>query len=70
MSSAPDKQALIERFANEYRLGRAEVVRAIERRVCGCDYGGTSWTTRDEALRLGGLLGLAPGRRLLEVGAG
>ena len=70
VSSAPDKQALIERFTQEYRLGQAEVVRAIERRVCGCDYGGTSWTTRDEALRLGGLLGLAPGRRLLEVGAG
>ncbi len=67
---APDQQALIERFANDYRLGRAEVVRAIERRVCGCDYGGTSWTTRDEAQRLGELLGLAPGVRLLEVGAG
>ncbi len=70
MTATPDQQALIERFANEYRLGRAEVVRAIERRVCGCDYGGTSWTTREEAQRLGELLGLAPGTRLLEVGAG
>ena len=68
--AAPGKQELIERFANDYRLGRAEVVREIERRVCGCDYGGTSWTTRDEAQRLGELLGLAPGVRLLEVGAG
>jgi SAM-dependent methyltransferase len=70
VSSTPDKPALIERFANDYRLGQAEVVRAIERRVCGCDYGGTSWTTREEARRLGELLGLAPGTRLLEVGAG
>ncbi len=69
-SATPDQQALIERFTQEYRLGQAEVVRAIERRVCGCDYGGTSWTTREEARRLGQLLGLKPGRRLLEVGAG
>ncbi len=69
-SSAPDKQALIERFTQDYRLGQAGIMRAIERRVCGCDYGGTSWTTRDEARRLGELLGLEPGRRLLEVGAG
>ena len=69
-SSTPDKRMLVERFAQEYRLGQAEVLRAIERRVCGCDYGGTSWTTREEARRLGELLGLAPGTRLLEVGAG
>ncbi len=67
---APDQQELVARFANDYRLGQAEVMRAIERRVCGCDYGGTSWTTREEAERLGELLGLAPGVRLLEVGAG
>ncbi len=69
-SSVPDKQALIERFTQDYQLGQAGIVRAIERRVCGCDYGGTSWTTRGEARRLGELLGLEPGRRLLEVGAG
>ncbi len=70
MTATPDQQALIERFADDYRLGQAGIMRAIERRVCGCDYGGTSWTTRDEAQRLGELLGLAPGVRLLEVGAG
>jgi ubiquinone/menaquinone biosynthesis C-methylase UbiE len=69
-SSVPDKQMLVERFTNEYRLGRAGIMREIERRVCGCDYGGTSWTTRDEAQRLGELLGLEPGTRLIEVGAG
>lgn len=42
----------------------------IERAVCGCDYGGTSWTTRDEAERVGRLLGLRPGVRFLDVGAG
>jgi ubiquinone/menaquinone biosynthesis C-methylase UbiE len=42
----------------------------IERAVCGCDYGGTSWTTREEAERVGRLLGLRPGARFLDVGAG
>jgi len=42
----------------------------IERAVCGCDYGSTSWTTRHEAERVGQLLGLNPGMRFLDVGAG
>jgi len=42
----------------------------IERAVCGCDYGSTSWTTRHEAERVGQLLGLNPGLRFLDVGAG
>ncbi len=70
LPATPDQQELVARFANDYRLGEADVVREIERRVCGCDYGGTSWTTRGEARRLGELLGLAPGVRLLEIGAG
>lgn len=43
---------------------------AIERAVCDSDYGGTSWTTRVEADNIGAWLGLAPGRRLLDLGAG
>src|SRR5207245_449434 len=38
--------------------------------VLGCDYGGTSWTTRREAERIGQMLQLRPGMRLLDVGAG
>lgn len=45
-------------------------MREMERVVCGCDYGGTSWTTRAEAEQVGRLLGLCPGKWLLEVGAG
>lgn len=45
-------------------------MRSIERLVCGCDYGATSWTTRHEAERIGALLGLRPGVVLLDVGAG
>ena len=42
----------------------------IEREVMGSDYGATSYTTRAEAERIGQLLGLRPGIRLLDVGAG
>ncbi len=45
-------------------------MREIERAVCGCDYGGTSWTTRDEACRVAEILELKPGMRFLDVGAG
>jgi ubiquinone/menaquinone biosynthesis C-methylase UbiE len=45
-------------------------MRDLERSVLGCDYGGTSWTTRREAGRITVLLGLRPGVRLLDVGAG
>jgi ubiquinone/menaquinone biosynthesis C-methylase UbiE len=61
---------LAEHFAERYRLGQAPIMLEVERAFCGCDYGGTSWTTRAEADRLGPLLELGPGRRLLDVGAG
>lgn len=43
---------------------------AIEQAVCGCAYGGTSWTTREEAERIAQMLRLRPGLRFLDVGAG
>jgi len=45
-------------------------VLAMERDACGTDYGGTSWTTRDEADRVAGHLDLGPGDRLLDIGSG
>lgn len=66
----PTKKELIARFGEEYRLAQAKIMRDIERKVCGRDYGGTSWTTRHEARQAGDLLQLGPGKRLLEVGAG
>ncbi len=70
MSRTLDEQALTEGFAEDYRLAQSGVMLEIERVVCGCDYGGTSWTTGHEAQQLAKLLGLGPGRRLLDVGAG
>ena len=65
------EQALIERFSNTYKhLTQSETMLEIERAVCGCDYGCTSWTTREEADDIGNILGLGPATRFLEIGAG
>jgi SAM-dependent methyltransferase len=66
----PEERAQRARFEEAYARAEKPVMRSIERGVCGCDYGGTSWTTRDEAERIGAILGLRPGVRLLDVGAG
>jgi ubiquinone/menaquinone biosynthesis C-methylase UbiE len=70
MARSREEQELSERFADEYNRAQSPVMLDLERAVCGCDYGGTSWTTRDEAEQMGRLLGLAEGRTLLEIGAG
>jgi ubiquinone/menaquinone biosynthesis C-methylase UbiE len=57
-------------FASDYEIGRAPALRELERCILGCDYGGTSWTTRKEAERAARSLGLGAGTRLLDVGAG
>ena len=66
----PADRAVFERFSRKYDLGQSEVMREIERSVCGCDYGATSWTTLDEARVIAGKLGLGPGKHLLDVGSG
>jgi len=45
-------------------------MRAIERDVLGCDFGGTSWTTKSQAELIPEALGLGRGSHLLEIGAG
>lgn len=45
-------------------------MRELERDVLGCDYGGTSWTTRSQAEHIANSLELGPGMHLLEVGSG
>lgn len=70
MALSPEELAKRERFAQTYARSQCPVILSVERRACGCDYGGNSWTTRDEARRMAALLGLQPGVRLLDVGAG
>lgn len=70
MGRAPEEIAVTERFERQYNRGRSNILRDIERDVCGCDYGGTSWTTRLEAERVSALLELSPARLLIDIGAG
>ena len=70
MRGASDEQAVFERFSKRYQLAQSPVMRRIERSVCGCDYGATSWTTLEEARSVGEMLELTPGTRLLDVGSG
>ena len=71
MSRPPGEQALIDRFSTTYqRLASSETMLEIERAVCGCDYGCTSWTTREEADTAIAQLGLGPGVELLDIGSG
>lgn len=58
------------RFGLAYQRGQLPVMQRIERSVCGCDYGGTSWTTRLEADDIGEKLALGPGQQLMDLGAG
>jgi ubiquinone/menaquinone biosynthesis C-methylase UbiE len=67
---SPEEAAVLARFARQYPQTQSAVMRSIERAICGCDYGGTSWTTKDEADWVAQLLELATGKRLLDLGAG
>lgn len=70
MTFSPEEQAQRERLEELYLRAQSPVMLSIERDVCGCDYGATSWTTVIEARRIADLLGLRPGMRLLDLGAG
>lgn len=70
MRGTSDERAVFERFSKKYELAQSDLMRNIERSVCGCDYGATSWTTLDEARVIRGMLALGPGKRLLDVGSG
>ena len=70
MTRTSDEQATFDRFTKKYQHVQSNLMREIERSVCGCDYGATSWTTLDEAREVGEMLALKPGKRLLDVGSG
>lgn len=58
------------RLAKSAEVARSGTMRDLERSVCGCDYGSTSGTTRRGAEQIAHLLGLRPGVKLLDAGAG
>jgi len=57
-------------YSREHLRKARLLMRDLERSVCGCAYGSTSWTTRQEAERIAQLLELGPAAKLLDVGAG
>jgi SAM-dependent methyltransferase len=57
-------------FALDYELGQSPVMRDIERKVRGTDYGATSWATPGQVRQSVARLALRPGVQLLDIGAG
>ena len=57
-------------FAASYDLSNLPAMLEIERSVLGCDYGGTSWTTRTQATQIVAALDLQPGVHVLDIGSG
>ncbi len=70
MQRTAEELAQTERLENLYERLQSPVMLSMERSVCGCDYGGSSWTTREEAGDLIAMLGLCSGKHLLDLGAG
>lgn len=57
-------------FYSSYAQFTERVMRDVRRETFGDDIGQNSWVTVEEFDRLVGLLGLSPGRRVLEVASG
>jgi SAM-dependent methyltransferase len=64
------EQEARDRFADRYREERVDVVREIERRVIGGDWGANGYTTIAQADDLANRLHLSREHLLLDVGAG
>jgi len=67
MSASPDSCC---DFAGSYELSRLPEIKKLEQVALGCDYGGTSWTTRQQAEGILESLQLASTNRLLDIGSG
>ncbi|MGI9223130.1 MAG: class I SAM-dependent methyltransferase [Woeseiaceae bacterium] len=57
-------------FADSYDLSQLPAMRRVEQGVLGCDYGGTSWTTRQQALLMIDSLDIGRDQHLLDIGSG
>ena len=64
------EQETAQFFAERYRVPPAEVSRRVELAIIGADWGANGYTTTAQADLLGRELGLRPGTRLLDLGAG
>jgi SAM-dependent methyltransferase len=57
-------------FEAQHEQHTHPAMRALEKEVLGCDFGGTSWTTRSQADGIPATLKLDSDSHLLEIGAG
>jgi cyclopropane fatty-acyl-phospholipid synthase-like methyltransferase len=60
----------VEHARQTYAVGEHRVAREVELRTLGSDFGANGYATLAEVNELAGMLGLGPGRRLLDVGCG
>lgn len=65
-----DEEDVLTRFAERYAVERGIADDEVERAVIGGDWGANGYSTRSEVDSLSRDLGLGPGRRLLDIGAG
>ena len=57
-------------FAGNYDLSKLPQIKKLEQSALGCDYGGTSWTTREQVVAIVESLELSSSSRLLDIGSG
>lgn len=70
LNCSESEQALQKRFEEVYARVTSPTMQKIERQVCGCDFGGNSWTTREQAEVLIPHLKLGASSSLIDLGAG
>lgn len=61
---------LKKHFEETYARSGHWVMQAIERQVCSCDFGGSSWTSQEQADDQIRLLGLGSQSTLIDLGSG
>jgi cyclopropane fatty-acyl-phospholipid synthase-like methyltransferase len=57
-------------FAGNYDLSKLPQIKKLEQLALGCDYGGTSWTTRQQIDSIMASLELESDSHLLDIGSG
>lgn len=67
---SPAEAELIERFRGYYASTSHTVLRELELRTLGADYGGNGYTDVDQISVFLDLLGVGPGDHVLEIGSG
>jgi methylase of polypeptide subunit release factors len=70
MAPSRDEREARDLFAERYGRPGSDAARDVERLVIGSDFGANGYTTVSQAELLAQRLGLAAGKRLLDIGSG